>query len=236
VSILLADDGVQSITAKDLQNHRFDGGRDNEPALREAVRRAKSGQAGEIVWLHGPQSVGLSQAEALLQLIERGTRVPVIHEVMTAPGPNRLAEALCRSGAMRRGPALLSPREDLTTFLDTLAIERDEPAWHWRRSATPPEDLGKPAWDHLARQWAMESIDSPLSQVPETDRPALAARYQLVTRVSGAVVLETMEQYEQNGLKPVDADSVPQVPNVPEPATSLLVLLTISFAACRRKR
>ncbi|HEY1123343.1 MAG TPA: VIT domain-containing protein [Haloferula sp.] len=236
VNILLADDGVKPITAKDLKDHRFNGGRDNEPALREAVRRAKSGEAGEIVWLHGPQAVGLSQAEALLQLIERGTRVPVIHEVMAASGPNRLAEALCRSGAMRRGPALLNPREDLTAFLDALTMERDEPAWHWRRSATSPEGIGAPVWDHLARQWAMESIDSPLSEVPETDRPALAARYQLVTRVSGAVVLETMEQYEQNGLKPVDADSVPQVPNVPEPSSSLLMLLAAAAAACRRRR
>jgi hypothetical protein len=234
--LLLADDGVRPITLGDLRDHRFSGGRDNEPALREAVRRAKSGEAGDIVWLHGPQAVGLSQAEALLQLIERGTRIPVIHEVMTAPGPNRLAEALHRSGAMHRGPALLNPREDLTTFLNTLAIERDEPAWHWRRSPTAPEGLGTAVWDHLARQWAMESIDSPLSGVPETDRPALAARYQLVTRVSGAVVLETMEQYEKHGLKPVDENSVPQVPAVPEPSSSLLVLLAAMAAACRRKR
>lgn len=82
----------------------------------------------------------------------------------------------------------------------------------------------------------MESIDSPLSELLETDRPALAARYQLVTRVSGAVVLETMEQYEQNGLKPVDANSVPQVPGVPEPSTPLLVLVAAAVAACRRRR
>jgi hypothetical protein len=234
--LLLADDGVRPVTVRELQDHRFSGGRDNEPALREAVRRAKSGEAGDIVWLHGPQAVGLSQAEALLQLIERGTRMPVIHEVMAAPGPNRLAEALHRSGAMRRGPALLNPREDLAAFFDTLAVERDEPAWHWRRSATAPEGMGAAVWDHLARQWAIESVDSPLSGVPETDRPALAARYQLVTRVSGAVVLETMEQYEKHGLKPVDENSVPQVPNVPEPSSSLLVLLAAAAAACRRKR
>ncbi|MCW1884408.1 PEP-CTERM sorting domain-containing protein [Luteolibacter flavescens] len=234
--ILLANDGVKPITVRELRDHRFTGGRDNEPALREAVRRAKSGEVGEIVWLHGPQAVGLSQAEALLQLIERGTRIPVIHEVMAAPGPNRLAEALQSSGAMRRGPALLNPLEDLSAFLDTLGLERDETAWHWRRSATPPTDLGNPVWDHLARQWAMESIDSPLSTIPEIDRPALAARYQLVTRVSGAVVLETMEQFKQHGLEPVDASSVPQVPNVPEPSTAMLVMLGTVAAVCRRRR
>jgi hypothetical protein len=91
-------------------------------------------------------------------------------------------------------------------------------------------------WDHLARQWAIEAVDSPLSGIPETDRPALAARYQLVTRVSGAVVLETMEQFERHGLTPVDADSVPQVPGVPEPSTALLLLIAGSSALLRRRR
>lgn len=235
-SILLADDGVREATLQDLEAFGFSGGRDNEPALREAVRRAKAGEAGEIVWIHGPQAVGLSQTEALLQMIERGSRLPVVHEVMAVTGPNRLSEALHRSGALRRGPALLDPRADLTALLSRLSVERDETAWHWRRSASPPEGLGTPVWDHLARQWAIEAVDSPLSGIPETDRPALAARYQLVTRVSGAVVLETMEQFKRHGLKPVDANSVPQVPGVPEPSSALLVCLGAALAAGRRRR
>jgi hypothetical protein len=91
-------------------------------------------------------------------------------------------------------------------------------------------------WDHLARQWAMESVDSPLSAVPEIDRPALAARYQLVTRVSGAVVLETMEQFEQHGLTPVDAAAAPSIRGVPEPSSSMLVLVAGAAALMRRRR
>jgi hypothetical protein len=176
VELLLADDWARALSLQELEGHRFSGGRDNEPALREAVRRVKSGEAESIVWLHGPQAVGLSQTEALLQMIERGSRVPVIHAVMAAPGPNRLAEALHRGGALRRGPALLNPLEDFGAFLGKLAVEHDENAWNWRRVPTAPADLGTPVWDHLARQWAMEAVDSPLSGVPEIDRPALAAR------------------------------------------------------------
>ncbi|WP_193214606.1 PEP-CTERM sorting domain-containing protein [Luteolibacter marinus] len=234
--LMLANDDATEISPAQLRKHRFSGGRDNEPALREALRRAKSGEVGAVVWLHGPQSVGLSQAEALLQVIERGARVPEIHAVMAVPGPNRLAETIYRGGALRRGPVLLDPRKDLTAFLKGLESGREEIGWHWRRQATPPSELGAPVWDHLARQWAIEAVDSPLSGVPEAERPALAARYQLVTRVSGAVVLETEEQYKKHGLEPVDDDATPKIPGVPEPSTSLLLLIAGMAAACRRSR
>lgn len=234
--LLLADDTARPISLKDLKPHRFSGGRDNEPALREAIRRAKAGEVGDIVWLHGPQAVGLAQTEALLQLIERGTRQPVIHSVATSSGPNRLAEVLQRSGAILRGPTLLNPKEDLSAFLHRLTVERDDLAWHWQRSPTPPSDLGPPVWDHLARQWAIEAVESSASEVPEESRPALAARYQLVTRVSGAVVLETQAQYDQNGLSPVDPSAAPKIPGVPEPSTSLLLMISATLGILRRRR
>ena len=87
----------------ELESYRFTGGRDNEPALREGIRLAKETGA-PVVWLHGPQAVGLSQSEAIQQLLERGTVRPVIYEVEAATGPNRLAEAIYRTGCLRRGP------------------------------------------------------------------------------------------------------------------------------------
>lgn len=234
--LLLADDGAKDIDLAGLEKHRFSGGRDNEPALREAVRRAKAGEAGGIVWIHGPQAVGLSQAEALLQMIERGNRRPVIHEVMAANGPNRLAESLHRSGVLVRGSALIEPRADFAALMNALVSGREEVRWHWRRAANPPEGPSAPVWDHLARHWAIEAVDSPFSEVPEDERPALAARYQLVTRVSGAVVLETMEQFERHGLTPVDATAAPSIPGVPEPSTALMLLLAGSAAVMRRRR
>ena len=53
-------------------------------------------------------------------------------------------------------------------------------------------------------------------------RAELAARYQLVTPFSGAVVLETQAQYDEHGLTPADGDATPQDPEraraVVEPA------------------
>ena len=52
---------------------------------------------------------------------------------------------------------------------------------------------------------------------------SLAVRYQLVTPVSGAVVLETAEQYRQPVLQPVDAGTVPTIPE-PEMVALLLIM------------
>ena len=51
----------------------------------------------------------------------------------------------------------------------------------------------------------------------------LAVRYQLVTPVSGAVVLENAQQYQATGLQPVDAGSVPTIPE-PEMVVLLIVV------------
>jgi len=51
---------------------------------------------------------------------------------------------------------------------------------------------------------------------------ALAAKYQLVTPVSGAVVLETKQQYDESRLTPV---SQATVPTVPEPHEWALILI-----------
>lgn len=234
--ILVADDKATPVKPAELEDHDFSGGRDNEPALREAVRMAKSGEVDEIVWLHGPQAAGLSQPEALLQLIERGTRQPVIHTVMAESGPNRLAEALQRSGALRRGAALFEPRKDFSAFIKLLMMDHERMDWHWKRSPQPPTELGTPVWDHLARHWAIEAVESKQSLLPEIDKPATAAKYQLVTSVSGAVVLETMEQYKQHGLEPVSAADTPQIPGVPEPSSVLLVMISAAAMLTRRRR
>ena len=104
--MLLADDTARQVTAKELTAYRFCGGRNNEPALCDAIRLAKANGNGPIVWLHGPQAVKQAQSEALLQLLERDTVRPTLFEVEAAPGPNRLAEAIYRTGCLHRGPSM----------------------------------------------------------------------------------------------------------------------------------
>jgi hypothetical protein len=83
--------------------------------------------------------------------------------------------------------------------------------------------------DHLARLWANDEVrrimvpgDTTLTDAATS----LAVRYQLVTPVSGAVVLETEQQYRANDLKPVAAGTVP---TIPEPETVALMLIATVF-------
>jgi hypothetical protein len=86
---------------------------------------------------------------------------------------------------------------------------------------------------HLARLWGSEEIGR-LTHARKTDEAMrLAGTYQLVTPVSGAVVLETRQQYERAGLEASPADSVPMVP---EPASGALVIVGIVVFMAMRKR
>ena len=70
----------------------------------------------------------------------------------------------------------------------------------------------------------------------QTEAVALAVKHQVVTPVSGAVVLETQQQYYAHGLSPVDPASVP---SVPERASILVVFLAggaITAATVIRRR
>ncbi len=235
LTLILADDHARRVTPGELASFRFSGGRDNEPALREGIRLSREENC-PLVWIHGPQAVKLSQPEALLQQLERGTVVPVIHDVEAVPGPNRLAEAIFRTGCVRRGPSLVDPEVDFREFLDGLLDGREERSWNWKRSSTSDGLTGNKVWDQLARYWASTVAENGTSEKDAAARSELAARYQLVTPVSGAVVLETQQQYDEHGLTPADGDATPSIPGVPEPSTGLLVILTTAAALLRRKR
>ncbi len=230
VSILLANDKCVAITAEALAKNEFRGGCNNEPALYEALRLAKESPHAAVIWLHGPQPVEISQSERLLQLLERGSNRPAFYEVPVVDGPNRLFEKLGRSGLMKSAPIqAASADKSLSQWIDSLQDGEDSISWVWSRQADANGLAGKQVSDQLARLWAMK-------KVAETKDSAIAIKYQLVSLVSGAVVLENMEQYARHGLEPVSESSTPAIPNVPEPSSALLILLGAMMACLRRKR
>jgi hypothetical protein len=243
-ALLLARDGCEKLVPLQkgsaelharaaLRKFHSIGGHDNLPALIRAWELAAQAKTGTVVWVHGPQPVAMDSAEELRQRFERSSNPPALLAVQTQPGPNRVLERLDGLKAVRAMLRLGDLGDDLTRLIKswtnnagTLEItrERVEPA------AAQGHPEGTETSMHLARLWAAEEVARLSAARHAAEAMRVAARYQLVTPVSGAVVLETQAQYQSAGLQPVPAESVPVIP---EPSGGVLLLIGLLFFAAR---
>lgn len=214
--------------ARDLREFDFLGGCDAAPALTPAMTRLE-GRESSVLWIHGPQPAGIGPTAALEQVVERKLTPPRLWALQAIPGPNAIVAGLGDAflESFSRTGSLGSDLERLaTTWLSgarTRAVRE--------RLESEDEIPGQAVETsrHLARLWAHDEVLALLRAEDTESREravALALDHQLVTPVTGAVVLETQEQYDRDGLKPVDPATVP---SVPEPATWMLLLVS---AAC----
>ena len=211
------------------------GGCDNVPALLQAFEEAADGDK-TIVWLHAAQPVLLQPVTPLLHWLERGRQV-TLYDFALAAGPNRLVEKLGAVGCLQTVPRLASVRDDLKGLLAELAGQATDYRLERTHVEAPPAT--PKASSHVARLWAAGRVIA----LAKTGKPSnraeavkLAAAYQLVTPVSGAVVLQDQQQYDEAKLHPADPETVP---DTPEPATIILLLTGLPWLlwyAWRRTR
>ncbi|MCZ6675885.1 MAG: hypothetical protein O7E52_01420, partial [Candidatus Poribacteria bacterium] len=100
------------------------------------------------------------------------------------------------------------------------------------------ERLAKPSSGHIARLWAKGEVLRILDREAKDNWGAaieLAATYQIITPVSGAVVLENAQQYEANVLTPVAPSSVPTIPEPEVWALLIVALLLILWFRFRHR-
>jgi hypothetical protein len=238
--VLLAGDEVVELAPGELTAEHFRGGTDNLPALEAAWDRiAAQGDArGLVVWVHAPQPVALGSTDGLAQRCERRPGGPRLVALATGPGPNRVLDALDGCPWLVVAPRRGDLAADLGALLAghpadgaTLVARRERIA----AGANPPAGVETSA--HLARLWARNEVAR--LAAPGADpaaAAALAVKHRLVTPLSGAVVLETVEQYAAADLQPGSPEGVP---TIPEPATTLLVAVAavlLGLAALRRRR
>ncbi|MHB9026926.1 MAG: VIT domain-containing protein [Armatimonadota bacterium] len=253
-AVLLAGDNVHTVmplqtvspaacasTMKALQAARFDGGMDNVLALVSAWELAARHPSSAILWIHGPQPSTFASIDGLTQRWERRPDGPRLFALEAIAGDNAPLRALDRMPAVHNVPRLGTLTEDMARLLTgwsgspqlRTTLERVNAA-DWRNRTGSKETSS-----HLSRLWAQRQVMKryALRGQENTEMAiAIAKRYQLVTPVTGAVVLETTEQYRDAGLEPVPAGTVP---TVPEPEVWMLLLVAagvLGYAIWKRRR
>lgn len=244
--ILWSSDEVLRLGANTsrLRELRGVGGADNVPALQLAydaasgtARRAAAGATSQhhdtaILWIHGPQPVPLESPGRLQNNWRRRGGYPPLYTLSVKAGKNPLREALDELPQTRPLQRLGDLQEDLRRVLETLRHPSANVAALRERVENPrhiPRKWGEQTSTHLARLWASQQTQRLAATGKGEDRSEavlLAVAHQIVTAVSGAVVLESQAQYEQANLTPVDRSSVP---TIPEPETWALMLVAAAL-------
>jgi hypothetical protein len=213
-------DAQKAATIKLIRSASFSGGQDNAPALADALLALETEPQATLVWIHGPQPISFTGSTARLeQATARLTRLPKVVLYSVEPGPNEVLPDAPWAWGARSLPQTGAPDVDLAGFLARSTGESQVT----RRRQEPATDGVAAGSDHIARLWANERVlELMRSRGDRAEAVALATRYRLVTPVSGAVVLETKQQYEAAQLKPVDQATVP---TLPEPHEWALIII-----------
>lgn len=224
-----ADAELASTITSKLGDAAFVGGRDNLPALLRGWDLAAEKAGSAVIWIHGPQPQLVTKAEQIDQRVlwRFGKGAPTFHGFQAIPGPDRMTELLHTKASMENVPRLGSAQEDLVRLFDHWNPAKTRlVAQRQRLDAGEIEKSlrGKESSRHLARLWANDEVTRLIGAGHRAGAIELAAKHQLVTLVSGAVVLETKQQFEQAGLEPVNRETVP---TVPEPGTVGLLLIAV---------
>lgn len=217
-----------------IQKYDFTGGRDNQSALASAWDLAESRQ-GSLLWLTGPQPLLMTGDDGLSQRWERRPDSAALDVIAFEPGPNQILNALSDFAPVR----VLRSQADFGDELGQYWQSRSEPRLDFQREARSSASVDTAGMSetssHLFRLWARDQAEALIGKNKRDEALKLATGYQLVTPVSGAVVLENADQYRDAGLKPVSQLTVPTVPE-PETWLLLLTLLAVLVTLWLRRR
>ncbi|MBL6842621.1 MAG: PEP-CTERM sorting domain-containing protein [Verrucomicrobiae bacterium] len=210
------------------------GGQDNLLALATAWDVAGEIGASTIWWIHGPQPTLLEDMAPMLQRMERSRGDVQLISYAMVNGPNRIMEAFDGLNASvvpkyaKLGATMKKWVSAHAEGYKNYEFERSQ------QKSAPSLVLSEEnkVSRHIERLWAAHEVDALSASKRVSEAIRLASKQQLVTPVTGAVVLETVEQYKEMGLTPVPVDTVP---GIPEPSTMVLMLLGILVCLGRLK-
>lgn len=242
VAIIQAGEEVVELapagSAEKVRRMRCIGGIDNRPALIRACEIALARNNAAILWIHGPQPLeSESRSEELLQLCERRAGRINLIAVCAADGRNSILAELEPTGVVTRIPSTGTLSADLGRLFGEWRGESPARLVAQRVRVPIVSAAGVKASSQIARLWARDEVARicrPGDPGAAAEASQLAAQHQIVTPVSGAVVLETEEQYREAGLEPVNPKSVPVV--TPEPSSLAALAVGVCLLAAWRRR
>lgn len=198
-----------------FQRATFAGGADNVPALLKGWDvAAQTPGNNAIVWIHSPQRLMLTPLDELRRRWENRPFGPTLYSVQATAGADEIEKRLDGINEVKSVTRTGLLQTDLTNLFAQLT-GRVKTLQFVRSSRKLDKGLqGIETSDHLARLWANDEVARILAPQDGTltdEATALSVQYQLVTPVSGAVVLDNAERYRASDLQPVDAVSVPAI-------------------------
>ncbi len=226
------------------------GGPDNVPALLEACKSAKATPGGAIVWIHGPQPVLFDPSTEYLFSDRKGTDRPMLYDVEVKSGPNRLAEAIQKAVDLqpitRRKQSLDKDLEDI--FSGWTGLRKSYKFVRLKTDSQPagPGTTAIEPCAQLSTLFTFQQTEKLLAAGKDEEAVRLASHSRLVTPVTGAVVLETKQQYLANGLDPDNPDNSSTKPSfhgfnisaAPEPHEWCLIFIAagvLFLTICKRR-
>ncbi len=226
-------DAQKAAVARLIRSTAFAGGQDNAPALADALQALEAEPQATLLWVHGPQPISFNGSAARLeQATARLSRLPKVVLYSVEPGPNEVLPDAPWAWGARSLPQIGGPETDLKGFFARTTGDNQV----IRRQQAPANDGVTTGSDHIARLWASDRVLEIMRMGGNrADAVALATRYRLVTPVSGAVVLETKQQYDAARLTPVNQATVPTVPEPHEWALIIIACTALTWLVWRHR-
>jgi hypothetical protein len=165
------------------------------PALLKACDLATEKPGNNaIIWVHGPQPVQLQTAKGLRRRWITGGYGPLLYSLQTRSGSDQILKTLDGIDEVKSVARTDKFGVDFKRLLQRVTGQMT--TIEWVRTSKKVDSLPYPkegiqTSDQLARLWANDEVTRILAAKDESLNDAatmLAARYQLVTPVTGAVV------------------------------------------------
>ncbi len=230
---------LYGFVAEKIRRINPEGGNDNLLALNRAWDLAAQKPDSAILWLHAEKPILIGNADELRQRWERRREnAPQMFDLQLAAGANLVSETLDGLENVETVERTSNLTKDLDRLFGRWRGESKQLLIRRERVARQRQELQKDLQEtssHLARLWAFDETRRLIADKNINGAVQLAASYQLVTPVSGAVVLETAEQYQRAGLQPVPANTVPTIPEPEEWLLMFVALAVLLWMTCRRR-